>query len=158
MLGASIVLELGCRWILAFVFLLSASIHLSNPYEFMSAIYGYRIGNESVGEAAALAIPFLLAGVGGALLFGVAIEGAFATAIGLLIVFLAAQISVISRGISADCGCFGMAGSSPVDRHTLVRLGMILAGSIIGLSCAIARRRVRTSIETTTPTELAGPA
>lgn len=130
---------------------MSAAIHLSNPYEFLSAIYGYRIGDESIGEAAAIAIPFLLAGVGGALLFGFAVEGAFATAIGLLIMFSAAQISVIARGIVADCGCFGMAGSSPVDRHTLVRLGILLIVAIVGLSLAIARRRVRTSNESARP-------
>ena len=158
MFGVSTAIELGSRWILAFVFLLSAAIHLSNPYEFMSAIYGYQIGHESIGEAAAIAIPFLLAGAGGALLFGFAVEAAFSTAIGLLIVFSAAQISVIWRGITADCGCFGMAGSSPVDRHTLVRLGLLLVIAIIGLSLAIARRRFRNLIETTTPNKLARPA
>ncbi|MFI6520360.1 MauE/DoxX family redox-associated membrane protein [Spirillospora sp. NPDC050679] len=61
----------------------------------------------------------------------------FAASIGLLVLFCAAVVRAVRRGVFAECGCFG-ARESVLSYPILLRNGLLLAVSAAGLSTAPA--------------------
>ena len=66
-------------------------------------------------------IPFLELAIGLYLAVGLFVRGTALAGSLLLLVFLAAQVSAMLRGLSLDCGCFGALAETTVGPLTLLR-------------------------------------
>lgn len=114
------------------LFVRSSIAHLSNPYFFLSSIYGYKIVGPDFGFALALVIPFVQLVVVCCLLARTFVSASFSLAAFLFATYSVAQASALWRGLNIQCGCFGSTASNPINAGTL--------SMVIGLffGCALA--------------------
>ena len=107
----------------------SALIKAAHPFEFLNAVFQYRILSPRLATLVAAALPFVELILGIALLAGVHQLGASVAAALLFLVFMSAQASALLRGIDADCGCFGTA--ERVGLPSLLCTSALLAGAVV---------------------------
>jgi len=98
---------------MAGIFLYASIDKIANPAAFAKDIYNYQILPDALINLTALVLPWLELLLGLCLLTGVWMPGAVLTVNGLLIVFLAALVFNLARGLNVDCGCFGAGGLGP---------------------------------------------
>jgi uncharacterized membrane protein YphA (DoxX/SURF4 family) len=97
-----------CRLILAGVFIYSGYIKLQEPLQFAVAISGYKMVPENLIFPMARFLPWMEIVLGLALLIGWKIRYFSAATAALLLFFITVLTITISRGIEANCGCFGL--------------------------------------------------
>jgi hypothetical protein len=119
--------------VVAIAFMSSGIAHLLNPYEFLSHVYNYNILKLSTGQYVVMVLPVCECFVGTYLLSGVAISASFLLAACLCLVFIAAQISVLWRGMVIACGCSGLSGSDIISLATIGKSAALFIASIIGV-------------------------
>ncbi len=107
-------LGLACRLALGGLFLYAALLKIGDPAAFAKDIANYRLLPESWATAAAYLIPCLEVVVALGLITGIWLRGAALWASGLMLVFIAALVVNLARGLDIDCGCFGSGESDPV--------------------------------------------
>ncbi len=121
------------RWLLAAVFLASAWGKLRRPLRFTSVVAAFRLLPGAFVRPFALALPWLEAGLGLALLAGWQMRIAAALSAALLLAFILAMGINLARGrTNLDCGCFGARsrhtiGARLIDRNLLL---MLLAAAL----------------------------
>ncbi len=112
--GAALVGRGICRslpWLglaaLSIVFLVAGTIKLLDPQRFIMDIRTYELVPDPYAAWLAMGLPWLevLAALG--LWWSRTRSGSLLLLAGLLVVFLAAIASAMSRGLSISCGCFG---------------------------------------------------
>jgi putative oxidoreductase len=99
---------------------------LAEPAEFAQTIRNYRFLPETLINWAAVTLPWLETLAGLALLTGVLRRSAALVTAVLAMVFMAALLSAMQRGLRIDCGCFGAAGSAGLVSGTHVALDLVL--------------------------------
>lgn len=124
------------RLALALVFLLAAPQKILDPSLFAQSVAGFLILPNILVNSTALILPWLEIVVAILLLCRVWPGPTLLLANGMLVVFLAALVSALVRGIDVDCGCFSPTGQSDVT-EALVRDVLFLA---IGLPAALMHR------------------
>jgi uncharacterized membrane protein YphA (DoxX/SURF4 family) len=97
-----------CRLILAGVFIYSGYIKLQEPLQFAVAISGYKMVPENLIFPMAKYLPWVEVILGLAILIGWKIRYFSAATAALLLFFIVILVITISRGIEANCGCFGL--------------------------------------------------
>jgi putative oxidoreductase len=117
------------RVLLGALFLLAGGLKILDPAAFAIEIEHYQLVPWWSCALLALFLPWLEICVGIGLLTQPVWRGALAWATGLLLLFSAALLSAMLRGLSIDCGCFGRVWQStgtfwPLIRN-LVLLGMV---------------------------------
>jgi Methylamine utilisation protein MauE len=117
------------RVLLGALFLLAGGLKILDPAAFAVEIEHYQLVPWWSCALLALFLPWLEICVGIGLLAQPVWRGALAWATGLLLLFSAALLSAMLRGLSIDCGCFGRVWQStgtfwPLIRN-LVLLGMV---------------------------------
>src|SRR6266481_5665434 len=91
------------------VFLYAAYTKLKQPWlVFAMAIDSYRLLPEWAVLALARTLPWLEAGIGALLLFGIGLRFTAIAASALLAGFFAVMVYSYIRGNQIDCGCFGL--------------------------------------------------
>lgn len=130
-IGVMLRLALGC------LFGFSGLSKVDHPFDFLSAFYGYRIIAPPAGSYIAMCIPMVEICIGAALLVNVMLTEALLCATLLAAVFVTAQVSVLARGFSADCGCFGSGDNERISAGTVVRTAAILSGAAAGLALSL---------------------
>lgn len=101
------------RLLLAMVFLFSGAAKLGwlpgfgDPTGFASAVVKFEVIHPDLVPLATFVIPWLEVVCGGALLLGFMSRGAGRTLGVLTLVFTAAMVAVMVRGMEVDCSCFG---------------------------------------------------
>jgi rhodanese-related sulfurtransferase len=98
---------------MAGIFLYASIDKIAHPEAFAKDIYNYQILPDVLINLTALLLPWLELMLGLCLLTGVWMPGAVIIVNGLLIVFLAALVFNLARGLNVDCGCFGAGGLGP---------------------------------------------
>ena len=129
------------------LFLWSSVSKIVRPYDFLSNVYEYELVTPKVGVAVAVMLPWLELAIGMCLVGGIFLVGAFLAGSFLGAVFVFVQASVLHRGLSINCGCFGSSDSSFVSYGTLARTCLIFLAclwSYLSLLSAIACRRQQT--------------
>jgi putative oxidoreductase len=116
------------RILLGVLFLLAGGLKILDPAAFALEIEHYQLVPWWSCALLALFLPWLEVCVGIGLLVQPVWRGALAWATGLLLLFSAALLSAMLRGLNIDCGCFGRVWQStgtfwPLIRN-LVLLGM----------------------------------
>jgi uncharacterized membrane protein YphA (DoxX/SURF4 family) len=97
-----------CRLILAGVFIYSGCVKVQEPLQFAVAISGYKLVPENLIFPMARYLPWVEIILGLAVLVGWKIRYFSAATASLLLFFIVVLAITISRGIEANCGCFGL--------------------------------------------------
>jgi hypothetical protein len=100
-------IEALCLPVFSGMFTFSALAHLSSPGGFALSIAKYAIVPSSVIYLLILILPSLQITISGALIFTKTRTEGFFCAFALFSSFAFAQYSVLARGLTIDCGCFG---------------------------------------------------
>ena len=130
----------GASFLLGFVFIYSANVHLSNPYSFLSHVYSYDVVSESLGIVVAAFLPSLQLVVGIALLFFPRLRPfCFLAATALLFGFTAFQLQAHLRGLNIASGCFSNNSEDPITWVTIGRTATLFV--IATLCCCLTWRK-----------------
>ena len=104
---------------------------ISQPHDFVSAVYDYGLVGPKAGILVAVVLPWLEVFVGISLIIGLFTGGALLTACVLGVLFTFVQASALWRGLSIDCGCSWGQGPSLIGYKTLfASLLFLLAASV----------------------------
>lgn len=171
---ASGVFLLVLRLALGGMFIWAAWVKLSDPQAFADAIKGFKLLNSPEGDhlvtLATFAVPWVEILAGAVLVLGLWTRAAALVLLVNLLAFIAAIASVLQRGISTKCGCFGE--FSPFCPETItscniiqnavlavIALVMVVGGSgVFGLDRPPKRARKPVSPSGTAPAAVARPA
>ena len=123
------------------VFILSGVGKLRSPYIFLANIYEYQLVGPEQGLAVAALLPWFEILIGICLVSGFMVGGALLGVILSCLVFVAAQMSVIERGLAINCGCFGGEGKTMVGVISILRTLTIALLSTV-LYYFVSRHRV----------------
>ncbi len=105
------------RVCLAGVFIYAAVEKISAPAEFAITIENYRLVPSVFSNTIAVFLPWIELWCGILLLLGIWQRGSAALLAGMSLVFIAALLSAMIRGLEIDCGCFGLG-----DRISIYRI------------------------------------
>ncbi len=94
------------RVALGFILVVASIDKIADPNAFGVSVGYYRIFNSTVILLIATILPWIELLCGMSLVFGVAVRGGSLMAFLMLVVFTAAVISGIFRGLDISCGCF----------------------------------------------------
>jgi putative oxidoreductase len=132
--------------LLGFVFVYSANVQLSNPYNFLLHVYSYDVLSESLGFFVAALLPSMHLAIGIALLFFPNLRPfCFRAATALLFAFTGFQLQAHLRGLNIACGCFANNNENPITWMTIGRTATL---SAIGIACCYLTWRKRESRHT----------
>ena len=101
------------RLVLGGVWLWAGLAKLPHPDASVSAVRAYQLLPTGMAETVGHVLPWLEVVIGGCLLVGLLVRFNAALSGLLLVAFVIGMISVWSRGIEIDCGCFGNGGPNP---------------------------------------------
>jgi len=107
------------------VFLISGGLKAWNPSLFYGSIEGYQILPAIPALLLAYYLPYLEIVLGLGLVAGVKVLECASLTVGLLVVFLAALVSVWLRGIDIECGCFGSGSAASGLWEPILRDGFL---------------------------------
>jgi len=130
------------RSILGVVFIYSGVLKILSPLSFADSIASYRIVPSNAINLLASGLPPLEILSGLLLITGFNVRVGILTVSLMLTAFSIALLSVIIRGLSIDCGCFG--GSFWIDSNpwfALIRNLVLLCAGIYLYSCYLAIRQ-----------------
>lgn len=126
------ILEWACRLALGGLFLVAGYTKLRNPFLFEMAVDAYRLLPPWAVIVVARSLPAFELALGALLIAGWKLRYFATTAALLLAFFVGTMAYTYSRGVEADCGCFGF--GEPISPQTLARdsallgLAVFLAG------------------------------
>ena len=129
-----------CRMMLGAIFIYAAISKLGAPQEFADSIAAYHLVPGPIINVMALGLPLFELACGFFLLTGYFCATGLLSIIGLLVLFLAALLVAVVRGLPVECGCFG--AHSWLDANpwmALVRDGVLLAGAVYAYRHCLAR-------------------
>ena len=134
-------ITLVCRLLLGGVLLVAGGLKSFKPSESAGAVAAYKILPTNLAHLIGYALPWLEIAIGILLIIGLSTRFAAVIGTGVMIIFIAAIISVWARGILIDCGCFGGGGevdpSKAAEAHgaylkeILRDLGLALCGTYL---------------------------
>ena len=103
-------ITLLARLVLGAVLLVAGGLKAFVPAEAASAVAAYKILPTQIAHIVGYARPWLEIAIGVLLSIGVSVRMMSFVSGAIMLVFIAAIISVWARGILIDCGCFGGGG------------------------------------------------
>ncbi len=117
-------LALPARLYLAWIFI-HASLHkIAHPGSFALDIATYDILPLSLVNLMAITLPWIEIGVGVLLVLGFRSRGASLNVAGMMVMFIAAILIALSKGLDMSCGCFASqaaAEEDPISYQTVLR-------------------------------------
>jgi len=105
--------QIAARLIMAGIFIYASIDKIAHPAAFAKDVYNYQILPDALINLTALVLPWLELLLGLCLLAGIWLPGAVLAVNGLLIVFLAALVFNLARGLDVNCGCFSTGSGAP---------------------------------------------
>ena len=130
----------GVRLAAAAVWLSAGIAKLPALSVFRDLVARYLIVPEALLTPFSYGLPFVQVGLGIYLAAGLFVRPTAAVGTALMVLFLAAQVQALARGIPLECGCFGLAVKSTVGGGTLVR--DVLLGLPTFVMLALPARRL----------------
>lgn len=124
------------RLLLGAVLLVAGGLKAFVPAEAASAVAAYKILPTSLAHIVGYALPWLEIAIALLLITGISMRLASIVAGSIMVLFIAAIISVWARGLLIDCGCFG--GGGAIDPSLAAQVHKTYALEIardIGLAC-----------------------
>jgi len=105
--------KVAARLVMAGIFIYASLDKIAHPPAFAKDVYNYQILPDALINLTALVLPWLELFLGLCLLAGIWLPGAVLVMNGLLIVFLAALVFNMARGLDVNCGCFSTGSDAP---------------------------------------------
>ena len=137
---------LAARLILSGIFIYASLDKISHPAAFAKDVYNYQILPDALINLTALVLPWLELFLGLCLLAGIWLPGAVLTVNGLMVVFLAALVFNLARGLDINCGCFSTGSEAPAMSagwYLLRDAGFLAVGIFLYYAVFVHRRRKR---------------
>jgi uncharacterized membrane protein YphA (DoxX/SURF4 family) len=125
------------RVCLGLIFIRSSLWKLYQPYEFLGDVYNYELVGPALGLYVARLLPWLELVVGICLVVGTLDWGALLIGVGLLSLFVAAQVYSLGRGLTIPCGCFNREATA-ISYKDVLTTGAMLVAALAGLWCSVA--------------------
>jgi uncharacterized membrane protein YphA (DoxX/SURF4 family) len=101
------------RLVVGGVWLYAGALKLPHPDTSVSAVRAYQLLPTDLAETVGHVLPMLEIVVGGCLVLGLLVRFTGALSALMQVAFIIGIISVWSRGIAINCGCFGDGGADP---------------------------------------------
>jgi uncharacterized membrane protein YphA (DoxX/SURF4 family) len=101
------------RLVVGGVWLYAGALKLPHPDTSVTAVRSYQLLPTDLAETVGRVLPMLEVVVGACLVLGLLVRFAGVLSGLMLVAFIIGIISVWSRGIAIDCGCFGDGGADP---------------------------------------------
>jgi len=95
-----------CRLLLAAVFIYAAVGKVLRPSEFADSVAGFRILPIATVNVFAIVLPWIELVCGLSLITGIFVRSSVVLLAALNVIFIAAAVSAMARGLSIECGCF----------------------------------------------------
>jgi len=105
----------------ALIWIVAGASKLPDLPGFADQVQGYEVLPSFLVPPAAFILPFLEILLGLYLAAGLFVRASALAGTVLFVIFLAAQIQALIRGLKLDCGCFGALSTSTVGPWTLLR-------------------------------------
>ncbi len=105
------IITLIARLVVGGVLLVAGGLKAFKPSEAASAVAAYKILPNNIAHVIGYALPWLEIAVAILLIIGLSARFAAIVSGAIMVVFVAAIISVWARGLLIDCGCFGGGGA-----------------------------------------------
>lgn len=145
-------LAVPARWYLGVLFVGACLHKIADPRAFALDVATYDVLPLALVNVVAIVLPWVELAAGGMLLAGTRTRAAALLVTAMMLVFLVALLSALSRGLDMSCGCFASQGAEehPISRLTVLRdLGwaglavfvLSFDRSLAGLDALIGRRR-----------------
>jgi hypothetical protein len=116
---------------LGVAFLYAGMVKARRPYRFLADIYEYRMVSPEVAKWVAIVLPGVELAAAAGMCFAGTRRGALLLMCWMLCGFLLIQASVMWRGLSIHCSCFG--SESTVGLATMGRTGLLTLMSIVAI-------------------------
>ncbi len=140
------VAPLVCRVALGVLFIIAGALKINQAADLAATIASFRLGIPGPLVATiALALPPFELLLGAYLLWGALLFAASLAASALLLSFIVVLGSVVARGLSVSCGCFGPGDAEPATWMTVLRDGIAIVPALYLLWWSKARERSRKS-------------
>ncbi|MBW2477682.1 MAG: DoxX family membrane protein [Deltaproteobacteria bacterium] len=120
------------RIVLAATFLYAGFVKTSDVLGFARQIAGYQLLPYAVNVLVAATLPYVECLAGVLLLFNLRVRSALLVIGGLLLVFMAALVSVLIRGLEIDCGCFNPGDGQGVSAAEALWRDVALMAVVVG--------------------------
>ncbi len=114
-------LGFGIRLIGAAVWIIAGASKLPDLGVFAAQVDRYQLLPHVLGAPLAYILPFFEIFLGLYLAVGLFVRASALAGTVLFVIFLAAQVQALARGLTLDCGCFGTLSQSAVGPWTLLR-------------------------------------
>jgi uncharacterized membrane protein YphA (DoxX/SURF4 family) len=101
------------RLVVGGIWLWAGLVKLPHPDTSVSAVRAYQLLPTGTAELVGHVLPMLEIVVGACLVLGLLVRLTGVVSALLMVAFIVGMISVWSRGIEIDCGCFGNGGANP---------------------------------------------
>jgi len=101
------------RLVLGGVWLWAGLAKLPHPATSVSAVRAYQLLPTGMAETVGHVLPMLEVVLGACLVLGLLVRFTGVVSALLMVAFIVGMISVWTRGIEIDCGCFGNGGANP---------------------------------------------
>jgi cobalt-zinc-cadmium efflux system protein len=138
--------RIAARLTLAGIFIYASLEKIAQPAAFAKDVYNYQILPDALINLTAIVLPWLELFLGLCLLAGFWLPGAVLTANGLLVVFLAALVFNLARGLDINCGCFSTGSVAPAVSagwYLLRDMGFLAVGIFLFYAVFLHRQRER---------------
>jgi putative oxidoreductase len=130
------------RWYLGVLFVLACLHKIASPSSFALDVATYDILPLALVNVTAITLPWLELMAGGMLLAGYRARAGAVLVAAMMVVFVAALLIALSRGLNMSCGCFASQGAveDPISALTVVRdtVWLGLAGFVLAFDRGFA--------------------
>ena len=115
-------------------FVVAGGLKIATPTTFVAALDNYRLLPHGLLNGVAVLLPGIEVAAGALVLAGVWLRAAALVIASLTVIFFAAILSALVRGLNIECGCFGTLGGTNIGLtnlavdSALLFLAMILVG------------------------------
>lgn len=103
----------------------------------LTAIDNYQLVPKKLSVVAACVLPFFELVLGTMLLTRVAVRAALMLSLVLVALFLSVQVTVVARGLTVNCGCYGPVDSVTVGARSIIHVSVLLLLVILAMSCSV---------------------
>jgi uncharacterized membrane protein YphA (DoxX/SURF4 family) len=121
-------ISIGARMILGALFIYASWHKIAYPGEFANVINNYQILPAELVNPAAVLLPWLEMVCGLCMISGLLVRGSAFILSLLLLVFIAALIYSLLRGLDISCGCFGLQTEGAAREGLAIARDLVLIG------------------------------
>lgn len=117
----------AARWLIGGIFVVAGALKVVAPAAFAADIANYRLVPHDWVNLVAITLPWIEVVAGGLLVAGIWRRASAGVITVLMVVFLAAIMAALARGLDVRCGCFGTLEARTVGVTALVQDVALLA-------------------------------